>query len=62
MVLNGQKGIHPIPVGPAVYGRPVTPTKDKHPDVVYERFTVTDLARKAAVEVERIVTKFEKEI
>ena len=59
VILNGKKGITPIPRGPPSYGD-VKVHEGQHPCVTYELVKVVDVARKAAIKVEHIVKEFHK--
>ena len=59
IILNGNKGIAPIPRGLPVFGDP-TVHQGQHPKVQYELCEVVDIARKAAIQVEKIVAEFHR--
>ncbi len=59
IILNGNKSILPIPRGMPVYGDVVV-HQGQHPGVQYELVDVVDVARKAAIQVEHIVSEFYK--
>ncbi|XP_072025239.1 uncharacterized protein [Amphiura filiformis] len=62
IIWNGKKKCRPIPKGEPVYGPPSFSNEVPVDGVHYETFKVVDVARKAAIEVERIVVEFHKYI